>query len=491
MNTVQRVATNTGFIMVGDLIFRLISLVVTIYLARFLGTVGFGKYSLVFAYLTFFGIITDLGLQNILVREMSRDPSASPKLIGNAYFIRVILTVLGFVLSIIVISLMSYPADTTTYVYIAAFTLLFISFSDFYATIFQANLKMQYRETAKLAFKIISASLIIWIIFSQGTLMQVIIVLVFSEMVKTLISFLFSRKLVKPRFEIDFELWRYLFKESFPIALSSIIWVIYFRIDVIMLSMMMGDIEVGLYSAAYKLSEPLSLIPAALMMSIFPIMSASFKTSEERLVRSYKLSFKYLLIITLPIAVSVSLLSDKIIFLVYGTEFAGSAPALQILIWGLVFTSGGAIFGTLLTSMGKQNLGAYITALCAFGNITLNFILIPILGYVGASIASVITALLAFILGFYFVSKNLRVPPLHSVSLKPVAASLIMGAFVYFFNTNIFLLIFCAAAIYLISLLFLKTFTEEDIDLIGRVIGRDVHWILSWKSLIKKVIKKK
>ena len=124
MNTVQRVAKNTGVVFVGDIIFRTISLVVTLYLARYLGTVGFGKYSFVFAYLSFFLVITDFGLHTILVRDMSRDKSSAPKLIGNAYFIKLVLTVFAVVLSVIVISLMSYPPDTTSYIYVATFTLL-------------------------------------------------------------------------------------------------------------------------------------------------------------------------------------------------------------------------------------------------------------------------------------------------------------------------------------------------------------------------------
>jgi O-antigen/teichoic acid export membrane protein len=455
------------------------------YLARYLGTVGFGKYSFVFAYIAFFGVITDLGLQTILVREISRDPSNASKLFGNAYIMKLTLSIFAVALSMIVITLMSYPTDTTTYIYIASFTLLFLSFSEFYDAIFQVNLRMEYSIIAKLAFKVLSAGLIIWIILSHGSLMQVLIALVFSEMAKTLLSYLFSRKFVRPRFAIDFGLWKYLFKEALPVALTSLIWVIYNRIDVVMLSMMTGDAEVGLYSAAYKLADPLSLIPHALMISLFPIMSASFITSKERLVKSYRLSFKYLLIITLPIAMGVSILSDKFIFLIYGADFSGSAAALKILIWALVFISGSTIFGHLLPAIGKQKQVTYITALCAFGNITLNFVLIPLMSYVGASIATVVTALLAFILGFYFVSRNLRVLPLHKIHIKPVVAGLIMGAFVYFsIDTNIFLLILCAAAIYLLSLLLLKTFTEEDIEIIERLTGRDMHWILNRKSLI-------
>ena len=473
MSTVQRVARNTGIIMVGDLVFRLISLVVIIYLARYLGTVGFGKYSFVFAYLAFFGVITDLGLQPILVREMSRDPSIASMLIGNAYFIRLILTVLGVVLSMIVISFMSYPADTTAYIYIAAFSLLFISFSDFYATIFQANLKMEYREIAKLAFKIISASLIFWIIFSHGTLMQVMIVLVFSEMIKTLISYLFSRKLVRPQFAIDFELWKYLFKEALPIALSSVIFIIYFRIDVVMLSMMQGDAEVGLYSAAYKLSEPLSLIPYALTISLFPIMSASFKSSKERLINTYRLGVRYLLILTLPIAMGTTILADKIIFLIYGAEFAGSATALQIIIWALVFTSVNSMLLTLLVSMNKQKLNTLSVALCAIANVTLNFILIPMLSYNGAAIATVATNAVLFIASFYFISKYLQMLPIHKIVIKPIISCLLMSAFIYYFiNFNIFLIVSLAAGIYFVALVVFKEIRKDDVEIIKRVISR-------------------
>lgn len=473
MNTVQRVARNTGIILVGDLIFRLISLVVIVYLARYLGTAEFGKYSFVFAYIAFFGVITDLGLQSILVREMSRDLSTTPKLIGNAYFIRLILTVFAVVLSIIVITFMTYPVDTTTYVYIAAFSLLFISFSGFYATIFQANLKMEYREIAKLAFKIISATLIIWIILSHGTLMQVMMVLLFSEMVKTLLSYIFSRKFVRPRFEIDFGLWRYLFKEALPIALAGVIFTIYFRIDVVMLSMMQGDAPVGIYSAAYKLSEPLSLIPIALLTSMFPIMSASFKTSNEKLIRIYRLCVRYLFIIILPIAIGTTILADKIIFLIYGAEFSGSASVLKILIWTLVFTSAGYVLTNLLVSIGKQKLYTLSMVLCATATVTLNFILIPIMSYNGAAIATVATSAVLFIASYYFVSKHLQLPPVRKTVIKSVISGLIMGAFVYYFvDINIVLLILLAALVYLIALLALRTFSGEDWDIVKRIVSK-------------------
>jgi O-antigen/teichoic acid export membrane protein len=368
---------------------------------------------------------------------------------------------------------MSYPADITTYVYIASFTLLFISFSDFYRTIFEANLRMGYNVFARMAFKVVSAGLILWIIFSHGTLIDIMIALVFSESIKTLLNYLFSRKFVRPQFEIDFGLWKHLLKESLPLAMTSVFWVIYYQTDKIMLSMMMDDASVGIYSAAYKLCDPFLLIPSALMISLFPIMSTSFKTSQDRLIKSYKLGLRYLLIIMLPIVIGITLLSAKIILLIYGTEFAYSATVLQILIWSILFGSINSVLLTLLVSIDRQKLNMLSTGIGAIANIALNFFLIPTLSYNGAAIATVGTTVLLFAACFYFVSKHLEVLPVHKILIKPVIGSLIMAAFVYYFiDANIALLVLSAAAVYLVALFALKTFTMEDIAIVKKIVSR-------------------
>ena len=473
MSTIQRVAKNTGIIIVGDVIFKLISLIVVIYLARYLLPVEFGKYSFVFAYIAFFSVVPDLGLHAILVREMSRDLSIAPKLIGNAYIIRLILAVFAVVLSMVIITLMSYPADTTSYIYMAAFMLLFMSFSDLYTTIFRANLRMEYNIIAKLTSKVLSASLILLIIFLHGTLMQVIIAQVFSESIKMLISYLFSRKFVRPRFEIDFELWKHLVKEALPLALSSVIWVIYYQIDMVMLSLMKGDAAVGIYSAAHKLFEPLSLIPFALMMPLFPIMSEAFKASTEKLIKSYRLGLKYLLIIAIPFAIGIALLSNKIVLLIYGTEFANSATVLQILICGLIFIFTNFVLLDLLIAIDKQKLNTFSMGLCAIVNVTLNLFFIPLLSYNGAAITTLITNIILFLVSFYFVSKHLQVLSVHKIVTKPVIGGLIMGAFMYYFiDLNIILLILLAGAIYLAVLFVLKEFQKEDRDILKKIVSR-------------------
>ena len=473
MHTVRKIVKNTAAMISGDVAFKLISLFVTIYLARYLGTVGFGKYNFVFAYLAFFNIITDLGLQQILVREMSRNPSIASKLIGNAYIIRIILTMFAIILAIVMITIMAYPADTTLYVYIASFTLLFISFSDFYTTIFQANLAMKYSIISKLIFKFISAGLIIYLIFTGGTLTTILLATVFSEMIKMLLHYYFSRKFVKPVFVIDFSLWKRIFKESLPLALTSVIWIIYFRIDVVMLSMMQGDAAVGLYSAAYKLSGSLSLIPSAIVISLFPIMSASFKESKRQLAKVYRLGLKYILIAMLPIVVGIAFTADRIILLVYGAEFASSTIVLQILIWAILFGSMNSIMLNLLVAIDRQTLNAWTIGLGAVVNTILNLILIPIMSFTGAAITTVATNALMCCICFYFISKHLPKISVWSIVIGPIVACAVMvGVLFYFSDTNLLLLILLAAIAYFITLLGLNVFDEGELNAIKRGILR-------------------
>lgn len=476
MVLVQRIAKNTGIIISGNIIFKILSLIVTIYLARYLGTVGFGKYSFVFAYLAFFSIITDLGIQKILVREMAREPKRAPEIIGNTYIIRSILTILAVILAFIIINLMQYPADTTTYVYIGTITLLFISFSDFYRTIFEANLRMEYNVIARLSFKGLQAVLILWIIYIGGTLAQILIATVFAEAVNTLLNYIFSRKFVRPKFKIDLKLWKYIIKESLPLALSSIIWIIHFRTDVVMLSILTGDAQVGIYSAAFKLSEPLVLIPSALLVSLFPLMSVSFKDSRDRLIKMYRLSFKYILIIMLPIAVGVALRAEDAIMLIYESEFAGSITVLQILVWAFVLNSFNAVLSNLLVSIDQQRLHTLSLGLGALFNVGLNFFLITLMGYNGAAIATVITKIIIFGANLYFVLHFLRASPIERVFVKPLISVLIMGLFIYYFSGfTLLLLIPSAIAIYIILLIVLRTFSEEDIEILKKIINSIVH----------------
>ena len=289
MSSAKKITKNALIIFAGDIASRLISLFVIIFLARYLGVEQFGTYNFVFAFLTLFSILKNLGLHDILAREMACNSSSSSKLIGNVYVLKIILSLFSILLCITVTSLLSYPKEISYYIYVASLTILFTSFSDFYSVIFQVNYRMDYNIYANLIFKFVFAISVFLIIYLRETLMFVFLAIVLGEMIKTAINYHFSKKFVKPRFELDYGLLGHLIKEASPIALTSVISIIYYRTDVIMLSVMLNNSAVGIYSAAYKLVEPLSLIATSLAIPLFAYMSSVFKSSRSQLLKARKM----------------------------------------------------------------------------------------------------------------------------------------------------------------------------------------------------------
>jgi O-antigen/teichoic acid export membrane protein len=473
MSTIRKVAKNTGIIMAGDIINKIISLFLIIYLARYLGAIGYGKYSFVFAFLSFFGVITDLGINTIITRDIAKDKSRTGKLVGNASTLKLFLSIIAIVFAMILIRAMGYPEDTKAYVYVLALTLAFDAFGGLYSSIFQANLEIKYGVIAGLVYSILSAALIIGIIFSKGTLLQIIIVITFSKLISFFISYSYSRKFIIPRLDFDFSVCKYLLKESWPLAFTGIFIMIYARIDQVMLSRMIGDEAVGYYSAAVNLVESLGMIPLDFMISIFPFLAVSFGKEEH--TKIYELSFRYMNIIIIPIAFGTTLLSKPIIWFFYGNNFLPSVPALQVLIWSEIFVFVGLVYTNVLVSIGAQKFNFAFTGISAVINIFLNWLLIPVYGIVGAGIATVIAYATGSLMGLASATTRNYFIMLWKTMFKPGISSIIMVISIYSLNTPIELTVLLGACVYFISLYLIKGITNQDLNLIRGIIWPTIN----------------
>ncbi|MBU1112917.1 MAG: oligosaccharide flippase family protein, partial [Candidatus Omnitrophica bacterium] len=143
MKTVVKIAKGTGIVFSGKAINSLLFMVTAVLVARVLGVDNFGLYSFVFAYLTFFNVIADMGIKTILVREISKGKIEVAKLLGNAIIMRITLSLLALLLACFVVSFLNYPLSTKILVYIASLS-FFTSLTLFYESVFQANHKMGY-----------------------------------------------------------------------------------------------------------------------------------------------------------------------------------------------------------------------------------------------------------------------------------------------------------------------------------------------------------
>ena len=471
MNTVQRVAKNTVVLGISQVITSILGFFLLIYIARYLGEVGFGKYSFAVSFTALFVIFADIGISNLIIRELARNKELTNEYLTNVSLIKLLLSFLAFGFIVLTINLMDYPRDTTYAVYLFGVYMILTSFALTFRAIFQAFERMEYDAVVMVIEKIILIPLVLFVLFSGYGLIELAYVYVFAGIVDVTLSFsIVLIKIAKPKPTTNFSLWKTLIVGSIPFGLNALFGVLFFRIDTVMLSVLKDDAAVGIYNAAYVPLLAIGFIPSAFIAAIYPVMSRYFVSSKDTLETFTSLSSKYMAIIGFPIAMGCFILADKLIALFYAGQFSASIIAFQILAFFIPLRWVSSITGTLLTSMNRQSIRTTCVGLSALFNIVLNAVMIPYLSYIGASIATVLSEVLLYFVFIYFINKHYKKLDLHRHFIKPLLASLMMGGFVFYFkDANLFLLILLAGFVYFGILVLLRTFTQEDKDIFKQI----------------------
>lgn len=462
-----KIIKNISALALGELVTRILGLVLVIYLARYLGETGFGRYSFAFAFTSLFLVVTDLGMNTIIIRDIAREKTLAGRYVGNILVLRGFLSLISFFLIAVVINLMGYPGETRLAVYIVGIYTIMTSFSQLTRSVFRAFEKMEYEALLNIMERLIFVSLGILVLVLGYGLIEVVSVFLIAGAANVLLSFhLTKRKFAVPKLEVDWELWKYLIGEGLPFGIAFIFINVYIKVDTVILSSMKGDAVVGWYNAAYQIPLAISLISYSMMESIFPMFSRLGNLREE-LTLAYEKMFRFLSMLIIPMAAGITLLSDKIIFILYGKGYENSITILQILIWLTVFEFLGYLLYITLSSINKQRVNILTTGTCAALNITLNLLLIPPFSLIGAGIAKIITYIAFFFLNFYFVSKYVCKVSIYRAINRPVIASLAMGVVLFFMkDLNIFVLVILAGLFYTTVLYLIKGFSKEDLKLI-------------------------
>jgi len=464
MSTVKTVAKNSLMQVSSTIVTKTLSLIFIIFVARYLGDIGFGKYSFVFAFLSFFTVFTTFGMNSLIIREVAKDKSKSSAFLVNSAVLKSFLSLASWSVIIILIAILKKGPEINLGIIIIGLSLLPNSIVSSFKAVFSAYEKMEYNTLIDILFRTIIVGLGLSIIFYNLGLIPLFSVSLFTSILIFFVSiYIYNNKIGKIKIEIDYNICRYLLKTSYAFALTGVFVAIYHRIDTVMLSIMKGDATVGWYSAAYGLTESFLFIPAAISLAVFPVLSRLYAESRESFNLVYRNSFKLLLLFALPVGMGVTILAERIIPLIYKPEFNNSIIALRVLIWAAAFIFLNTIMSSMLYSANKQKVVAMITAGLVILNIGLNYLFIPRYSYVGASWTTVVTEMLAFIYCYHFISKNICKIKIANLFFKSLIATLIMGFFLYRFKgLNLFLISILAGCLYTFILILLRAFTRED-----------------------------
>lgn len=477
MNTVQRIAKNTLFLSASSIIGFVSSFFFLMYSTRYLGSEKYGLLSFAIAFSSITIFLADIGIASVIVRDVARDKGKTQKYLGNSILLKIILAIITLFSTAAIGFALDYPFSTMQIVLVITLSLIAVSFYGIVSSIISAYEVMEYISLGSIIFNLAMLIFALLAIHLEVDVYGFSYVYLISSIISMGYYVIVAlKKIPRPKWNIDFDLWKYMIKEAIPFGLSSVFIRIYYYIDTIMISLMISNSNeaMGWYNAAYRMVLVLSFVPMTFLGAIYPIMSNYYVTSDKNLGFIFERSFKYLMVLAIPIGVGTVVLGDQLIFFIYGQEFAPSAIALKILVWSEVLIFLNSVFSNLFNSINRQAIVAKQTMLAAALNIIINIIIIPEYSYVGASAATVATQIFSFSFLLYFASKEgyqLSKPMIMHL-FKILFACFIMTVFIkQLIELPLLLLILLAAIAYLIIIFLTGVMDKTDIQMARQLMG--------------------
>ncbi|MEX2053286.1 MAG: flippase [Candidatus Paceibacterota bacterium] len=460
---IQKISYNFGIAVLSRLAVGIISLVVVGVLTRSLGPTGFGYYNSIFAYLYIFTAIADLGLYTVLVREVSRVGPDKESIISSKIFtLRLLAVISVVVVADLLVFFMPYTLSVKLGVLIASLFTIFSSLSQVLTGIFQKHLRLYFISISDIIARLVQLALLL-IIFKMGaSLLLFVWAVVITEVVHFFLIYRFSKPLTKVKLMIDVSYWKEVVKIAFPIAASLIFVLIYFRLDLLLLSIMKPAYDVGVYAVPYKMLEAVIFLPAAFIGLMMPLLSRHAFENKEKFIKVFRRAFNVLAVMALPMTAYIFLLSDKLVGLVGGAGFIESGPVLQILSIAVFVIFFGNLGGNSIVALNIQKKGMWVYLAGAIFNAGLNIILIPKYTYFAAAWTTVVTEILITIWMFWLIKKESAASAELGVFFRAMLATLVMAAIVYPLRGN-FVLASVATLSYVPALFLFRGFSTKEL----------------------------
>lgn len=421
----KKIATNTFSQILSKIVTAIIAIFLISILTNYLSLEMYWLYSKIYNYTWIFVFLADLWLYAISIREISNNPKDSSKIVWNVMSLRLILWIfILFLSTFLAFFLPGYDSSLAILSIIIAslFTILQLINSSI-LSLMQANMKIEFSAISLIIAKI-SNVLFIWFIAYilypkdlisgdyYASFLFIMLAWVVSVFINTVLNYFYARKITPIRFEADFSYMKHLFKISLPYGIALFLSVVYFKVDVILLSIIewpkLWDLSIALYSLPMKIVEVLMVIGWFYMTSMLPSFSKNFK--ENNLIKLNELvsiSFKILFSFASLLFVWWILFRDYIIKIIANenyintTHMYNSSDAFLIVFFVILFYFISLVFIYVLVAAEKQSKLLKINIFITIFNIVWNMILIPKYSFMWAWITTLISQILLFIFGYY------------------------------------------------------------------------------------------
>jgi O-antigen/teichoic acid export membrane protein len=465
----QKLFSDSFAMMAANLFSAIVSFASVMILARYLGVSLYGKYAFAFAFVGIFVIFAKFGIDTLFVRNVARENGLSEKYFRNIFSLKLILSSAVGACIVIVISLTDKDLPTKIIVGIATISVLCDNFNLSIEALYQALQKISLKAMMLVLKNVCAIVFLAAFVVLKMDIYVVAAYLLITNFIYFAINLVFIKNkffVPKPSFDLDFI--KLTLRRSLPFFSKMMFIYLYARSDLIMLSFMRTDAEVGLYRAAYNFLFFVAFIPGSLATVIFPLISRLFHMNEKDKLRSlYNSSLEMLLFLAVPIAVFMFFLAPRIIVFVYSSSYLESANILKILTVAVPFIFLNYLYNNLLIGCDLQKQLAWFIAGSAILNVLLNLVLIPKFGYYGAAFSTILAEVSVFVMSLILISKHISIEKKTVLEIAKIVLSTVIVGFiaVRFVHINIFIFSSLAVIVYVIANSVLRTRAMKELRL--------------------------
>ncbi len=465
---------STVMLTVADLMTRLTTLAITFMVSRRLGVASLGIYATATATFSLIAIAGGLGATNYMVREIAKDPEDTGRFFSHisAMGLAVALVLMGGFWA--VLPWLDYSRELQTAMSIVVIALIPGTINTLMRAVFVAHQRVVFITYTTALAALLNIGISWWMLASGRSIAYLLLAFVIEQYIVVLVGLAVIHLRIAPlQWQFNWGFAKSLLREIRTFASLSLLAAVFAQPEILILSALATEVEVGYFGAAFRLVSFWMIVPAVLMTNVFPFMARA-QAGSDQTIRLQHTSVKYLLLVSFPIAAGMAAAADPIIRLFYGEGYEPAVRPLQIMAAVLVFNSLDQVYWRALAARNEQRNDLLVRTVSASVRIALGWALISAFGVLGAALSAVGSVALAAALLAFFVQRDGTPLRVLALSWRGLTAALIMAVVVSLAADHIPLIALVAlgATVFGIVGLAVRALSGEDRRLIAALYRR-------------------
>lgn len=463
MEGLRKLLGNSFSLLLNRLTQSITTFILVASIARILGAYELGQYMLAFSYYYVFMTLASQGFKTLFTRELARNPIETPAYLISGTFLQFLFSIIGYAVMVLVVYFLPYNPNTSTICYVLGLAIIPFSLSNVTEAIFQAEEKMHLIAVSTVPVYIVRVLVMIWAMNLKHNIGIVAAIMVASECLIFLIEWCLIAQFIKYKWRLD---WKFMWdttKASGAFIVIEGISVLGYRLQVFILSLLGGELVVGLYGAVTQLMQPFQIISHSLVLAVFPKMSKAVDSGKDNQRQITQLTIEILLMVALPLILGLAFFGKDLLILLYHEEsFAEAQFALNVFALGLIASSFVRPLSYLLVANGFEKVNLWQVFITTILDCLISLVLVSQFKLNGAAITVIFTDYVALLIYYVETSRRLFSLKLWSTISRPLlVVSLMLPVFVIIhkFNFNIILVLIVSSLIYFIFVGVLGVYT--------------------------------